>query len=264
MTFPQNVSGCANVAGRNNAGTSVPNPATPRPTRRAANANASRSPHPRQRRRQRGRRLPPDRRLPATALTALGAMRRRSRTASRRATRSGSRTATVATTPASSSPTTRAPAGSAAAPAPTSSTPRRTRPRSFRSSASHRATSSHRPSGALYASIDHLKRTGRLRAREPRPCRRGRRGMGRPPRLRRPRWRAPLASEPSARTTRHQGRPGSSALEENGTGEARRARARRRRRSRRTPPGSRAPGRSTSSVRVSPAFAVSSRGRRRR
>jgi hypothetical protein len=40
VTFPQNVSGCANVAGRNNAGTSVPNPGYAQTNASAANANA--------------------------------------------------------------------------------------------------------------------------------------------------------------------------------------------------------------------------------
>jgi len=40
VTFPQNVSGCAAVAGRNNAGTSVPNPGYAQTNTSAANANA--------------------------------------------------------------------------------------------------------------------------------------------------------------------------------------------------------------------------------
>lgn len=40
VTFPQNVSGCADVAGRNNAGTSVPNPGYAQTNTSAANANA--------------------------------------------------------------------------------------------------------------------------------------------------------------------------------------------------------------------------------
>lgn len=40
VTFPQNVSGCANVAGRNNAGTSVPNPGYAQTNSSAANPNA--------------------------------------------------------------------------------------------------------------------------------------------------------------------------------------------------------------------------------
>jgi hypothetical protein len=40
VTFPQNVSGCANVAGRNNAGTSVPNAGYAQTNTSAANANA--------------------------------------------------------------------------------------------------------------------------------------------------------------------------------------------------------------------------------
>jgi hypothetical protein len=40
VAFPQNVSGCANVAGRNNAGTSVPNPGYAQTNTSAANANA--------------------------------------------------------------------------------------------------------------------------------------------------------------------------------------------------------------------------------
>jgi hypothetical protein len=39
VTFPQNVSGCAEVAGRNNAGTSVPNPGYAQTNTSAANAN---------------------------------------------------------------------------------------------------------------------------------------------------------------------------------------------------------------------------------
>jgi hypothetical protein len=39
VTFPQNVSGCAAVAGRNNAGTSVPNPGYAQTNTSAANAN---------------------------------------------------------------------------------------------------------------------------------------------------------------------------------------------------------------------------------
>jgi hypothetical protein len=39
VTFPQNVSGCANVAGRNNAGTSVPNPGYAQTNTSAANPN---------------------------------------------------------------------------------------------------------------------------------------------------------------------------------------------------------------------------------
>lgn len=40
VTFPINVSGCANVAGRNNAGTSVPNSGYAQTNASAANANA--------------------------------------------------------------------------------------------------------------------------------------------------------------------------------------------------------------------------------
>jgi hypothetical protein len=40
VTFPQNVSGCANVAGRNNAGTSGPNAGYAQTNTSAANANA--------------------------------------------------------------------------------------------------------------------------------------------------------------------------------------------------------------------------------
>lgn len=40
VAFPQNVSGCADVAGRNNAGTSVPNPGYAQTNTSAANANA--------------------------------------------------------------------------------------------------------------------------------------------------------------------------------------------------------------------------------
>jgi len=40
VAFPVNVSGCANVAGRNNAGTSVPNPGYAQTNTSAANANA--------------------------------------------------------------------------------------------------------------------------------------------------------------------------------------------------------------------------------
>jgi hypothetical protein len=40
VTFPQNVSACANVAGRNNAGTSVPNPGYAQTNTSAANPNA--------------------------------------------------------------------------------------------------------------------------------------------------------------------------------------------------------------------------------
>jgi hypothetical protein len=40
VAFPQNVSGCANVAGRNNAGTSVPNAGYAQTNTSAANANA--------------------------------------------------------------------------------------------------------------------------------------------------------------------------------------------------------------------------------
>jgi hypothetical protein len=40
VTFPQNVSGCANVAGRNNAGTSVPNAGYAQTNSSAANPNA--------------------------------------------------------------------------------------------------------------------------------------------------------------------------------------------------------------------------------
>jgi hypothetical protein len=39
VTFPQNVSGCAAVAGRNNSGTSVPNPGYAQTNTSAANAN---------------------------------------------------------------------------------------------------------------------------------------------------------------------------------------------------------------------------------
>jgi hypothetical protein len=40
VTFPTNVSGCADVVGRNNAGTSVPNPGYAQTNTSAANANA--------------------------------------------------------------------------------------------------------------------------------------------------------------------------------------------------------------------------------
>ncbi len=40
VTFPVNISGCANVAGRNNAGTSVPNPGYAQTNTSAANPNA--------------------------------------------------------------------------------------------------------------------------------------------------------------------------------------------------------------------------------
>lgn len=40
VTFPQNVTGCADVAGRNNAGTSVPNPGYAQTNNSAANPNA--------------------------------------------------------------------------------------------------------------------------------------------------------------------------------------------------------------------------------
>jgi hypothetical protein len=40
VAFPQNVSGCADIAGRNNAGTSVPNPGYAQTNTSAANANA--------------------------------------------------------------------------------------------------------------------------------------------------------------------------------------------------------------------------------
>jgi hypothetical protein len=40
VTFPQNVAGCANVAGRNNAGTTVPNSGYAQTNSSAANANA--------------------------------------------------------------------------------------------------------------------------------------------------------------------------------------------------------------------------------
>src|SRR5262245_24093469 len=40
IVFPQNISGCANVAGRNNAGTSVPNPGYAQTNSSAANPNA--------------------------------------------------------------------------------------------------------------------------------------------------------------------------------------------------------------------------------
>jgi len=40
VAFPQNVSGCADVAGRNNAGTSVPNPGYAQTNSSAANPNA--------------------------------------------------------------------------------------------------------------------------------------------------------------------------------------------------------------------------------
>ena len=72
VTFPHNVAGCANVAGRNNAGTTVPNSGYAQTNSSAANAERDRSPHPRQSRRQRGRRLPPDRRLPLKAAHGSG------------------------------------------------------------------------------------------------------------------------------------------------------------------------------------------------
>ena len=40
VAFPQNISGCANVAGRNNAGTTVPNPGYAQTNVSPANANA--------------------------------------------------------------------------------------------------------------------------------------------------------------------------------------------------------------------------------
>ena len=40
VVFPVNVSGCADVAGRNNAGTTVPGPGTAQTNTSAANANA--------------------------------------------------------------------------------------------------------------------------------------------------------------------------------------------------------------------------------
>jgi hypothetical protein len=40
VTFPANISGCANVAGRNNAGTTVPNSGYAQTNTSAANANA--------------------------------------------------------------------------------------------------------------------------------------------------------------------------------------------------------------------------------
>jgi hypothetical protein len=40
VTFPANVSGCANVAGRNNAGTTVPNSGYAQTNSSAANPNA--------------------------------------------------------------------------------------------------------------------------------------------------------------------------------------------------------------------------------
>jgi hypothetical protein len=40
VTFPQDISGCANVAGRNNAGTSVPAPGFAQTNTSAANASA--------------------------------------------------------------------------------------------------------------------------------------------------------------------------------------------------------------------------------
>ena len=43
VVFPQNVSGCANVADRNNAGTTVPAPATRRPTPRPPTRTRSKS-----------------------------------------------------------------------------------------------------------------------------------------------------------------------------------------------------------------------------
>ena len=43
VTFPFNVSGCANVAGRNNAGTTVPSAATRRPTPRRPTRTRSKS-----------------------------------------------------------------------------------------------------------------------------------------------------------------------------------------------------------------------------
>ena len=67
VIFPVNVSGCANVAGRNNAGTTVPGAGLRPDQHLARQPERDRSPHPRQSRRQRGRRLPPDRRLPVTA-----------------------------------------------------------------------------------------------------------------------------------------------------------------------------------------------------
>ena len=66
VIFPVNVTGCANVAARNNAGTTVPERGLRADQRLARQPERDRSPHPRQRRRQRGRRLPPDRRLPLT------------------------------------------------------------------------------------------------------------------------------------------------------------------------------------------------------
>ena len=67
VVFPVNVSGCANVAGRNNAGTTVPGAGYAQTNIVAGQPERDRSPHPRRKRRRRGRRLPPDRRLSVTS-----------------------------------------------------------------------------------------------------------------------------------------------------------------------------------------------------
>ncbi len=72
VAFPQNVSGCANVAGRNNAGTSVPGAGYAQTNTSAANPNAIEVRTRDESRRQRGRRLPPDRRLPIAATPPTG------------------------------------------------------------------------------------------------------------------------------------------------------------------------------------------------
>ena len=64
VVFPVNVSVCANVAGRDNAGTDGAELRLRADQHLGRQPERDRSPHPRQKRRQRGRRLPPDRRLP--------------------------------------------------------------------------------------------------------------------------------------------------------------------------------------------------------
>ena len=64
VAFPANVSVCANVAGRDNAGTTVPGAGLRADEHHGRQPQRDRSPHPGRERRQRGRRLPPDRRLP--------------------------------------------------------------------------------------------------------------------------------------------------------------------------------------------------------
>src|SRR6187551_145760 len=104
---------------------------------------------------------------------------------SKRVTRSGSRTGTASTILESSSATTKHPAGSAAAPALTSFIPRRTRPRSSRSSASPPATSRGTPARmrALAGAFPRMPEERSPSARAPgapSPSRRARRGRARP------------------------------------------------------------------------------------